>query len=105
MNVSAAANTTILDDLTPPALTVTGGDTNVGVYIVGEQIGSTATVDVRVRNSVRENTAPVQYTISFDVSDKCPESDQIESVTIRYRYKVRWRDSSVHEDSRITTGY
>jgi|GEM_PF-1470817 len=58
LNASAAANTTILDDLTPPALTVTGGDTNVGVYIVGEQIGSTA-------------TSPLQYT-RFTSSPRVP---------------------------------
>jgi len=58
MNATAAANTTIQDDLNTPALTVTGGDGNVGVYILGEQIGTTS-------------TTPVQYT-RFTTSPRVP---------------------------------
>jgi hypothetical protein len=58
MNVTAAANTTILDELNPPGLTVTGGDANIGVYILGGQIGSTA-------------TTPLQYT-RFSTSPRVP---------------------------------
>jgi hypothetical protein len=42
MNVTAAANTTIQDDILGTPLTVTGGDAMVGLYILGQQFGTTS---------------------------------------------------------------
>ena len=58
MNISAGVGTTIQDDLTPPAQTVSGGDATVAIYIVGEEVGSVA-------------TSPLQYT-RFTTSPRVP---------------------------------
>lgn len=57
MNVTAAAGTTIQDDIMSTTLTVTGSDSSVGMYFLGEQIGG--------------NTTPAQYT-RFTSSPRVP---------------------------------
>ena len=60
-------------------------------------------LDASLRNFMRDGAN--YYKVSFNVSDGCPDDDEIEGVTLVYQVKIRTPDGSIIEKEQIFTDY
>jgi hypothetical protein len=58
-------------------------------------------LDASVRNFMRDGAN--YYKVSFNVSDGCLDDDEIESITLVYKVKIRTSDGSITEKEQIIT--